>query len=247
MAEQALTYSAPRQVPYLLGLLASQVVECPIRHGITGSLVAPSSGTLTVEQPNGTTWATPTVSVVSSVASATLPTTAAESAGDGWTLVWDLIIDSAHYFYRFDAYICPFAPHCPISVLDLWGGDGIAELQHRVPQGRDAERGDGTGWQPEIDAAYYALIQWLLDNGHRPWQIRGMVGMRTWVLTKALESCCRHLAGTDDVFARHQRNFYYAHKAAAASLKIQYEGDPAGTRRGGPGYVRLAPVGRPWC
>lgn len=245
MTERTLTYAAPRQVPYLLGLLASQGVDCPIRHGATGALVAPTSGTLTVTRPEGTEIvAAAAVTITSSVATYTLPTLVTETAGEGWTLVWDLLIGGAHYLYRFDAYLCPFAPHCPISVLDLWGGEGLTELQHRVPQGRDAERGDGTGWQPEVDSAYYAIIQWLLDNGHRPWLIRGMVGLRAAVLTLALKNACRHLAGTDDIFARHEGHYYSAHRAAMGQLRVNYETDSPTQRRAGVPTINLRPTGR---
>ena len=242
------TYAATRPVPYLLEY-GAQTLVCPVRHGLSGALVAPTSGTITITRPGGTALvsaAAVTISGSQAEYTATVPTS--ESIGEGWTVVWSLVISTITYVFRFDAYLCEYVPHCPISTQDLWGGDGIVELKDRVPQSRSADRGDGTGWQPEVDAAYYELIQTLLDRGYRPWLIRGMTGARRWVLTKAVGNCCRQLVDADPsgVWASHQSHFWSDWKKADGVLVVNTT-DLTASERQSRGPYRLAPVGRPVC
>ncbi len=240
------TLAAVRPVPYLLERISSQVVTCPVRHGSTGALQAPASGTLTVTRPDGTSFLSAgAVPVPASVATYTLASLASEDVGQGWTLVWSLTIDGVPYVFRFDAYLCTYIPHNPISVQELY--DYEPELRHRVPQSQSS-RGDGVGWQPQVDAAYYALIQWMVDSGHRFWTIRGMTGTREWLRTLVLMRCCRALStAPDDAWSRKATDYRYEHKTAEAKLVFQFDSDSAGTRRGASPVIRLAPVGRPLC
>jgi len=245
MAARTETIAAVRPVPYLLGQVA-QTVTCPVRHGSTGALQTPSSGTLTVKRPDGTSFLSAGVVTVSnSVATYDLASLAAEDVGQGWVLEWSLVISSVTYTFRYDAYVCAYIPHNSISVQDLYTYE--PELRHRVPQGQST-RGDDTGWQPQVDDAYYALIQWLLDGGHRPWLIVGMTGTREWLRTLALMRCCRALSTTtEDQWTKKTTDYRYEHKDASAKLVVQYSTDLSGTRRGVASVVRLAPVGRPVC
>jgi hypothetical protein len=248
MAERYDTYGAVRPVPYLLERGRAQTIACPIRYGSTGALVAPTSGTITVTRPDGTSLVSAAaVTVTSSVAEYALAAPAAtETLGEGWTVEWTLTFTATVYpVYRFDAYLCEYVPHCPISAADLYRYE--PELAARIPQSQSS-RGDNTGWQPQIDDAYYAFIQHLIDAGHRPWLIRGMTGAREWIRTEALMRACRALATADDsVWFQKATDYRYEHRAADAALVVQFSNDDPGVRRGTSNRIRLAPVRRPTC
>jgi len=213
-------------------------------------LVAPASGTITVTRPDGTSLVSAAaVAVTASVAEYALTAPAAtEPLGEGWTVTWTLTFSAVVYpAYRFEAFMCEYVPHNPIAPTDLYRYE--PELARRVPQGQDTSpRGDGTGWQPQVDDAYYALIQHLIDTGSRLWLIRGMTGAREWIRTEALMRCCRALATDQDgIWMAKATDYRYEHRAADAALVVQYSTDDPSIRRGVSPVIRLAPVGRPTC
>lgn len=243
MSDGPSTYAATRPVPYLLALVASQVVTCPVRYGAAGALVTPSAGTLVVTRPDGTVLAGTTVTIVGGVASCTMPSMAAETASAGWSLVWSLTISGVAYPVRFDGYACTYVPTCSVSVGELFRYE--PELRSRVPQ-MQSDRGDGTGWQPQVDDAYYALLRKMIDDGNRPWLVSDMSGTQEWIRTLALMRCVRALStASDDVWGKKAVDYRFEHKAAEAALKVHYDGDDAGTRRPVSSSFRLAPAGRP--
>jgi hypothetical protein len=247
MAERDDTYAPARPIPYLLGRVAAQTISLPVRNGSAGSLVAPSSGTLTITCPGASVVTSGAVSFPGDIATATLSSMIGLELGAGYTLVWALTIAGVAYTYRFDAYLCDYVPACAISVLDMYARE--PELKHRIPQSQAASTrgGSGEGWQVQVDEAYYDLIQTLLDRGESPWLIRGLTGLRAWLRSRALMLCCRTLStATDDQWDRKAGVYYAEHKAADGSLAIQRDTDPA-TLRTSRGPYRLAPVGRPQC
>jgi len=244
MTLRVATYAPTRPIEYLLEGAAGQTIQCPIQYGTDG-IVAPDSGVITITKPDGTAFVSGAEVVVSSsIASYTLTPAASETLGDGWTVDWTLTFAGVAYpTYRYKAILCEYVPHCPIALGDLYTYE--PELRHRIPQSQ-GDRGDNTGWQPQIDSGYYSLIEYLISNGRHVWEIRGMTGTREWLRTKILMLCCRALATSDNsVWARKATDYRYEHRLAVANLKIQYTSDPASIRRGGSPVIRLAPVGRP--
>lgn len=245
MTVRVATYAATRPVAYLLERGVLQTISCPIRHGATGSLVDPDSGTITIMRPDGTTLVSgAVVTVSSSTATYDLTPSVSETLGEGWTVIWTLTFDGQAYpAYRYEAYLCEYIPPCSISAVDLYTYE--PELRHRVPQSQ-GERGDNVGWQPQIDSAYYTLLQYLIDSGTRVWLIRGMTGAREWLRTLALSRSCRTLGTTEDsVWMTKAADYMQEHRLAQATLKLQDETMDPGVRSGMSPIIRLAPMNRP--
>jgi hypothetical protein len=239
------TYAFGRPVPYLLERGAAQTIQAPVRYGSAGGLVAPDSGTISVEKPDGTFLVSEeAVTISSSIAQYTLTPSSSEALGEGWTVYWDLTIGGVAYpTFRQAAYLCKHVPPNVISANDLYSRR--PELEARVPQKQGA-RGDDVGWQPQIDEAYYELIQRLLDDGRRPWLIREVTGYRSWLLTRALQLCVQAIpGGLDSSWAQASKDLAFELRGAEARLRFQYDDEAATVRRGGSPVIRLAPTGRP--
>jgi hypothetical protein len=248
MAVREATYSFSRPAPYLLERGALQTIEAPIRYGSAGSLVAPASGTITINRPDGTALVSgAAVTVSSSTATYAVTPAASETLGAGWDVLWTLTIGGVVYpTFRQSAYLVKYVPPMVISARDLY--TRIPELEHRVPQAQDdTDRGGtGTGWQPQIDEAYYELIRRLLSDGREPWKIREVTGYRDWLLTRALQLCVGTISfGPDSAWAQQSKALHFEMQRASAALRFQYDDEAAGIRRGGHPVIRLAAVGRP--
>lgn len=245
MIRQA-TYAFGRPVPYLLQRGASQTIDCPVRHGSGGGLVAPSSpgSTYVVRKPGGTPLASVAPAAISSsIATGTVNPSATEALGAGYTVEWSLEIGGIAYPVRLDAYLCDWVPVCPVSEVDLYSR--LPELRHRVPQSQ-GPNGSGEGWQPQIDAAWYELVRRLLSDGAKPWTIRGVHGGYDWVLVRALQLCVDAVAvGLDETLAERKRQLHFDMQRVSAALRFQFDEDAPSLRRGQGPVLRLAPVGRP--
>ena len=121
----------------------------------------------------------------------------------------------------------------------------IPDLRTRIPQ-YQGERGDGTGWQPQIDMAYYDLIRYLLRDGREPWRVREITGYRDWLLQRALLHCIGTISyGPDSSWAQFRKERFQEWRQAEGQMRLQYDDESPQIRRGGSPVVRLAPVGRP--
>jgi hypothetical protein len=248
MAIRVETYALARSAPYLIERGATQTLTAPIRYGPDGSLVAPDSGTVTITRPDGTDLVSgATVTVTSSTATYTVLPAASETLGEGWTVLWTLTIAGTVYpVFRQSAYLCTYVPPNVISTVDMFVR--VPELQHRVPQAQDlvARGGSGVGWQPQIDEAYYELVRRLLSDGRQPWLIREVTGYRDWLLTRALQLAVGTISfGADSTWAQQSKALHFEMLKVQAALRVQYDTDNPGIRRGASPVIRLAPVGRP--
>jgi hypothetical protein len=248
MAVRVATYALARPAPYFIERGALQTIQAPIRHGSSGALVEPDSGTVTIVRPDGTNLVSGVaVSITSSIAGYALTPAASETLGEGWEVRWTLTIGGTVYpTYRQAAYLVEYVPPNVISVLDLY--TRVPELQHRIPQSQDATTrgGSGEGWQVQIDEAYYDLLRRLLDDGRKPWLIREVTGYRNWLLIRALQMCVSAISfGADSSWAEQAKGLFFEMKRVEATFRIQYSDESANMRRGGSPTFRLAPVGRP--
>ena len=145
MAVRQATYAFARPAPYLLERGVAQTIQAPIRHGSAGSLVAPDSGTITINRPDGTALVSgAAVTVSSSTASYDVTPSASETLGAGWDVLWTLVFDGTTYpVFRQSAYLVKYVPPNLISAQDLY--TRVPELQHRVPQSQDDTTRGGSG------------------------------------------------------------------------------------------------------
>jgi hypothetical protein len=248
MAVRTDTFAFARRVPYFLERGVEQTIEAPVRHGTTGSLQTPDSGTITIVKPDGTDLVSAAaVTVASSTAQYTLTPSAAETLGAGYEVRWTLVFATVTYpVYRTAAYLGKYLPPNQISVVNLYGV--WPWLQHRIPQSQgDTDRGgDGTGWQRQIDDAYYSFLRRVLEDGREPWKIREATGYYDWLLAKALSNAVgaiENLSG-DEIVERRRQAFFLM-KEAETRFRLNFDTTAPGRRSGGSALIRMAPVGRP--
>jgi len=260
MAVRSDTHALSRPVPYLLERAYSdaagtngQTIEAPVRSTGDGALVAPTAvgSTVTVLDASGNTIVdAAAVTVGGSVASytfgASLPSSSA-SLGDGWSVIWSLVIAGEVYTFRQSAILCEYVPRNVITAADLYGGEGIAELRYAVPQAQqDAPRGDGTGWGPQIDASYYDFIRKMLANGRPIWRSREPTGYREWLLSRSLQRAVETIPATEgSSWAEYRKRAYFRMRSAEASLRLQYDTEDPSIRRPGAGPILMCAVSRP--
>ncbi len=249
MAVRADTYAFARQAPYLLELGASdQVLTAPIRHGSTGALQAPASGTITIERPSGTEMvsaAAVDVATVTDTAIYSLASIAAtEPLGSGYTVIWALVLaDGLTYTWRQSAYLVTYVPGNVIHAGDLY--IVIPELRYRIPKAQDTN-GTDEGWQPQIDMAYWDLVRHLTKKGMRPWKVREITGYREWLLYRSLMHCVGTISyAPDSEWAQHRKESKAEWRAAQGEMFLNYDDEPDTEYRAGEPATRLAPTGRP--
>jgi len=246
MALGSQPYAFVRPVPQFLVRAQAQTLSAPMRHGAAGSLVAPASGTVSVYRPDGTALVSAAaITVVDSVATYALAAPAAtEALGSGWSLIWTLLVGTDTYVHRETAYLCEYVPPAVVSVIDLLGR--LPELRYRVPASQSTDRGDGTGWQPQIDATYYELLQRLLDDGRSPWLITECTGYREWMIARAGQRCVQAIpAAPDSTWAQAAKDLAFEVRSAEGRLRFRYSSEPSTVRRGGSPLIRLSPTGLP--
>mgnify|MGYP003639232555 CR=1 FL=1 len=244
-------------MPYLLeqgyssATSTGQTIEAPIRQTGDGSLVVPTvlgSSVSILDRAQVVIVDAAAVTLLGSTATYTFangePSTS-YALGDGWTVIWTLVIAGEVYTFRHAAILCEYVPRNVITAADLYGGDGIPELRHAVPQSQ-GERGDGTGWAPQIDAAYYELIRRMLADGRPIWRSREPTGYRDWLLGLAILRATESIPAPDgSMWALERRNAFSRWKRAEAGMRLQYDTDDAAIRRPGEGPIYMTPVGRP--
>lgn len=247
MAVGQSTYTFARPVPYLLVRGSAQTCSAPIRHGAEGALVAPTEAgsTLTVTKPDGTYLVSAgAVTVTGSIATKSVTPTAVDPLGAGWLMTWSLVIGGDTYVFRTTAYICEYVPPPVVSAIDLL--QRVPELRYRVPAAQSTDRGDGTGWQPQIDDTYYELLQRLIDDGRRPWEIVEVTGYREWCIARTIQRCIQTIpAQPDSPWAQAAVTWAHETRRAEAAMRFRYSSEDSSTRKGGSPLIRLCPVGRP--
>lgn len=143
----------PNARPVVLGRERTQVSKMACYRD--GVLVAPSAGTLTLKDPAGATVASPTVTIVSSIAQATysagnLPSTLA--FGEGYTEWWDLTVETVSRPVRRLVTLARFELHPPMTVLDITEGE-YPDLEQQLGDYSTTASGD-TQLQTFMDKAW---------------------------------------------------------------------------------------------
>lgn len=248
MAIRVDTYALALGIDHLIERGIAQTLTAPIRHGSTGALVAPSAGTVTITRPDLTELVSAAaVTITDSTATYALSAPAAtETPAAGWVVTWALTIGGNPYTFRHPAILCQYVPRCPVSVADML--TRVPSLLDREPQGQrsTSRNGDGTGWQAQLDAAWYEWLRELKGNGRPIWRLKSAVDYFDRVLVRACQLAVQTIAtGPEGAFVELSKQLYFDSTKAAAAVKLTYDDDTTGLRRGASPIVRLAPVGRP--
>lgn len=130
---------------------------------LDGELVEPVSGSYTLYGPDGTSLTTPSVSIVSGVATVTVPGTAVDSLGEGYRERWVLTLPDGSSPAKFrDAAVCLSPLRCPISDVDI-------EQAH--PDINRMRNASAASWQGFIDQAWGRILRKLRNTGELPYVI----------------------------------------------------------------------------
>jgi hypothetical protein len=195
-----------------------------IEDRLGASKVAPVSGTVTLYGPDGATIATPTVSIVSSVATATISSGdlgATLGYGEGYRLVWTLTYSGGStQIATQPAILARWALQCPVTQADL------EALYPGLPS--SLRTADGTA-QSFIDEAWAACIRKLLADGRWPDAIIDVDQLHEPVRHAALAMMFRFQAaagvtGAGDLADKHERMA----TTAWAGVRVREDGDQDG-------------------
>lgn len=155
------------------------VVSAPLYRD--GTIVAPSSGTFTLRDPNGTNVVdAAAVTITGSIATytvlaAVLPSTA--SLGEGWMEIWDLVVSGVHYTTDRPAALCR-VPLVPV----ITDADLLLEHPDLVAWRPAAE----TSFQKAIDASWAELMGRLSAEGRLSYIMKPAAAFRQWHLYTTL-------------------------------------------------------------
>ena len=147
----ATLYTARLIGPEVIEAGMDNVVTCPVY--LAGALVSPTAYTLTVWNSANVVVGTPTVSVVSSVATATITTAmlSGQTNGDNWRMEWVLTLSSIVHTFRRDASLVYRRLYPVVTDADLLRLH--TDLTRRMPSTE-------TSYQDYLDEAW-ATIEWL--------------------------------------------------------------------------------------
>jgi hypothetical protein len=234
------TAALDRPTTQRIRLGVAQTLSAPLRYGAGGALLAPTSGTISILRPDGSSLvSSAAVTVAGSLAYYDLSAPAAtEPTGDGWSVVWRLVISGATDIITEDAVAVSEVARPVISERQILVRE--PELGYRYPQGL-------TTWQGVIDAAWEDLVR-MTDAEGRPLDLN-RVPSATYDahLYHSLELCYQALTvGIDSAQVFVGKVRWYSEKAKIAiGLMAQRTPSDAAGDRSSAGPYRLAPAGRP--
>lgn len=179
MASGDTSYTTRFETQEFLVKNSAQIIQCPLY--LAGSLVAPTSGTVSIY--NGSNVAVvdaASVTISSSIATYSIVsnTFSSQTLGDGWKVVWTLTVSGVVIppIERW-ASLCRKRLVCPISAQDLYDMNATlnpSNGQNTVPS--------GTNWDGKIKMAWTTITNDLVNEGKRPYLISDESALRNVVL-----------------------------------------------------------------
>jgi hypothetical protein len=199
-----------------------------------GALVAPTAlgSTCTVYDGSNAVVATPTVSVVGSVAVATLlaASTSSLSLGEGWRVEWVLLIAGAARKVRRDAALVLSRLLPPATLADLFRIDPALDPDgdHPIHSMTAAEL------DPFLDEAWIRIEGKLMSNGRRPWLAMSPQSFRELHCNKSLELIFRSFATRLNPAYLDMARFYAGEADKSwPELRFAYDSNQDGVADGG--------------
>jgi hypothetical protein len=206
-------YSARLIGPEVIEAGADAVVTCPVYRD--GVLAAPSAGTLTVWNAANVSVATPSVTIVSNVATATVTAASlsGQTNGDGWRMEWALVIAGVTHTFRRDASRVYRRLYPVVTDADLLRLH--TDLTRRLPSTE-------TSYQDYLDETWAAIESRLIMSGKRPWLIMAPSATRDIHLYGTLARIFRDLAPGGPGTAEWELAAEYDRKYEAAWTQMTY-------------------------
>lgn len=209
----ATLYSARLIGPEIIEAGMDNVVTCPVYRD--GALVSPTVYTLTVWNAANVIVAQPTVSVVSSVASATITAASlsGQTKGDGWRMEWALTLASVVHTFRRDGALVYRRLYPVVTDADLLRLH--TDLTRRMPSTE-------TSYQDYLDESWASIESRLVMSGKRPWLILSPSALRDVHLYGTLARIFRDLAQGGPGTAEWELAAEYDRKHEAAWSQLTY-------------------------
>ena len=153
-----------------------------------GATLVPSAGSLTVKDGAGATVATPAVTIVSGIATATVTTAdlAGETFASDWTEVWELTLSGVTRRFLRPAIHCLQEFYNPIGETDLQAVHSDLLRATALPAGR-------TSWQDYSDEAFLDFVAFTMSTPYPPHTIVDWYRVREYLMITSLERLSRDL------------------------------------------------------
>ena len=209
----ATLYSARLVGPEIIEAGMNNVVTCPVYRD--GALVVPTVGTLTIWNAANVLVGTPVVSVVSSVATATITSAmlVGQTNGDNWRMEWALTLASTVHTFRRDASVVYRRLYPVVTDADLLRLH--TDLARRMPSTESS-------YQDYLDEAWATIESRLIMSGKRPWLILSPSALREIHLYGTLSRIFRDLAPGGPTTAEWELAEQYDRKYEASWSMMTY-------------------------
>ncbi len=174
MSSDDTLYSARFLYPTFIERGRDNVIKCPVYRD--GSVVAPSSGTVSVYDDGGAAVVdAQAVTIASSIAqyNVTNATTTSLALDDGWRVEWSLVMpDGVTHLFRNDASLVRAALYPVLTDADLYRRVGSLD-----PSDNDVITNETT-YQKYRDEAWTAIQNRLIAMGNRPALVASPTALR---------------------------------------------------------------------
>jgi hypothetical protein len=197
-------------------------LTCPIYDD--GALVAPSSGVVTLYDPNNVA-IVDRASVVVSGSIATLSYTAPADLelAEGYRVIWELVLDGATLRFRNYAEVVRHRLFNPVTDLDVYRHAPALNPAGNSPIHRDTDLDD------QLTEAFAIVESKIRNMGRRPHLIFDPSSIRLWVihLTIALKLQSLSHRGGGDTYAQRAAEHLEMAMAEEKSVQFHYAPDDA--------------------
>jgi len=218
-------YSPRFQLPHLLERERENTLALSIYR--EGALVAPTSGTVTLYDTNGTSKASVSATIISQVPRAVFTTSHLSPLdyGEGYYIEWALAMpDGVTHTFANDAIICKRTLSPVVSDSDIY---------QRVSSLRTGDPGSissATTYQDQLDSAWVTIQLRMIEKGNRPHLIISPSALRECHINLTLAIVFEDLASrSNEAYGERARAYREAYESAWKSVswkQADQEGRP---------------------
>lgn len=213
-----------------------------------GALVAPTAvgSTCTVYDATNTSVATPTVSVASSIARATITaaTTTSLTLSEGWRIEWALLMpDSTTRLVRRDAALVRTRLLPPATWTDIFRREpglnpSAANPIHSMTL---------SDLDPYLDEAWIQIETRLMAAGRRPWLVISPQALREPLITGTLALIFQaFVTRLKPAYQETAAMYLQAHERAWTAVRLAYDTDDDGAADGGAVPAKVGAASSVW-
>ena len=161
---QPTEYTARLVLPDLLERGLANTLRCPVY--LSGALVAPSSGTVSIYDATGTAQVSgASVTITGSVATYSYTPATSLPLADDWRVEWTLTISGATVYARNDAALVRARLRNPVTDQDIYSRNSALD-----PSSPTVIHSLST-LQDFLDASWQEIQRRLIGRGRRPWLV----------------------------------------------------------------------------